>query len=118
MSTNDASPAASNATPAFPVYLGTNGHVVALNALDGIELWRRKLPDVSSGVISILVIGDDLYAAAYGHAYCLNRHTGEIVWKNGLKGLGYHPVTIACEGAASAFPPVAATIDQQTSSEG
>ena len=39
-----------------------------VTAAGTFELWRRKLPDVSSGVISILVIGDDLYAAAYGHA--------------------------------------------------
>lgn len=120
MSANPPAPASPDPalTAPFPIYAATAGHVLALNALDGVELWRRKLPDISSGVISIMVLGDDLYAAAYGHVYGLNRHTGEILWKNDLKGLGYSPVTLGCEGVGSTFPIVAAAAAQQTASEG
>jgi outer membrane protein assembly factor BamB len=100
------------------LYAATNGYVLALNPLDGAEVWRRKLPDVSgSAVICLLVFGDDLYAGGFGRLFCLNKHTGNILWRNDLRGMGYKSVTLAIEGLAPALPPLVAAVEAQRAAE-
>ncbi|MBL8761787.1 MAG: PQQ-binding-like beta-propeller repeat protein [Phycisphaerae bacterium] len=85
------------ATPAEPLYIGTNHHVAAIDTANGSELWRTKLPD-SMGIVTILVRGEVLFAGSGGHLYALDRFTGRILWHNGLKGLGHFPVTMGMLG--------------------
>lgn len=86
--------------PTEALYLATKRHVVAIAAHSGEEMWRTKLPEADlTGVISLLVKGDRLFAAGHGHVYCLSRATGEVVWSNQLPKLGYHHIILAMEGA-------------------
>lgn len=86
------------------LFVGIKGHVVALEAYDGTERWRTKL--VGNDFVSVASDGDRLYAAARGEVFCLDRTTGTVLWRNGMKGLGW--------GLASLLPPGALTTGGET----
>ena len=67
--------------------IGIGRYVVRLDATIGKELWRTKLK--SSQVVTLLGEGNRVYAGAGGELFCLERESGQILWENGLKGLGY-----------------------------
>ncbi|MSU78873.1 MAG: hypothetical protein EXS16_12360 [Gemmataceae bacterium] len=58
----------------------TGGSVQCFNAKDGKELWAKSFPN---GIIdSPAVDGHRIYFGCRdGHAYCINRATGETIWK-------------------------------------
>ena len=95
------------------VYIGIKGHVVAIAAVLGEELWRTKVN--RAAFITICVRPDAIYAGASGYLFCLDPSTGAIKWENGLPGLGNGLITfgesaatIASETAASAAAAAAA----------
>ncbi|HPF39358.1 MAG TPA: PQQ-binding-like beta-propeller repeat protein [Phycisphaerae bacterium] len=94
------------------LYIGTHRYVAAIDPATGEELWRTKLPHGGFSVPSILIKGPFLYVGHAGYAYCLSRRYGEIVWENGLKGLGYQTVVMAMEGAEGTSSHVAAAVAQ------
>ncbi len=49
-----------------------------------------------------MVQGQHLYVGHAGHAYCLDKKSGDILWENGLRGMGYYPVMLTMEGAQAA----------------
>lgn len=61
-----------------PLYIGTNGHVVALDPWTGVELWRTKLPRcVGMGaIVSITVKHNLLFAGARAASGAWTRATG------------------------------------------
>src|SRR5205823_236265 len=75
---------------------GTAETVVCLSAETGKEKWKftypvgpyweRNIGWARGGVRATpLVDGDRVYTlGAIGHLHCLNRHTGEVVWKTNL----------------------------------
>ena len=78
------------------LYLGIQGHAVALDGATGAEMWRTKL---TTGAL-VNVVADDryLYAAAQGRVFCLDPATGTVLWKNPLKGLGLGLVSLVAPG--------------------
>jgi outer membrane protein assembly factor BamB len=94
--------------------LGINGYVVAINKNDGNEIWRTKLK--SSSITVVTSDADKIYATTAGHLYCLDKLTGQQLWVNSLKGLGYGTAIIdlgnqasAASGAAEAAKVAATT---------
>lgn len=79
--------------PRDRVYVGAQGHVVALEGVSGREVWRTKVR--GRGFVTVGVQGERLLAATGGYLYCLDPVTGSIVWENGLKGLGLGIVSIS-----------------------
>ncbi len=77
------------------LFLGVGGHVVALDAATGQELWRTKLK--SSSVTTIWSVGPRIYAGSQGEVFCLDAAVGHILWHNKLKGLG--PGVVAFPGS-------------------
>ncbi len=69
------------------LYVGVSGRVVCLRKSDGKELWRTKLPN-HSGITTILVEQDIVFAATSGIVFALNSRTGDIQWQNNLKASG------------------------------
>lgn len=69
------------------LFIGINGHVVAIDKVTGEQCWRTKLKSASITVVSS--DGDRVFAAASGFLYCLNGADGAQLWCNQLKGLGY-----------------------------
>ena len=100
------------------IYCGTKGHVFCLNVRDGAEVWRTKLkaPGIlnpaASEDVTVLLAGEVLVAAANGHAWGLKASTGEVLWHNGLPGLGNRFITMCTEQVSVQYVHV------QTSSPG
>ena len=84
------------------LYIGSNGHVCAINPQTGEELWRTSLKTgtLSSTTyqdVAVIVREDIIYAGCYGHLFALSRD-GTILWHNPLKGLGHNDISLAFEG--------------------
>lgn len=85
------------------LYIGCNGSVVAVRTSDGAELWRTSLPPGSSTFLSPTIQQDvcllhhdgRVFAGCYGHLYCLDGVSGQVLWHNELRGLGHNDVTLA-----------------------
>ena len=91
------------------LYIGTGKHVVALDPVSGAEVWRAVLEKGSTtNVLSLLVRGEDLYVGRGGYVWCFNRLTGQKLWENGLKGMGFGFVSLAVEGAETQLAELAA----------
>ncbi len=82
------------------LYIGIGGHVVAIEASTGQELWRTKLRRTS--FVTVMVRNDAIFGGAAGHLYCLDPATGAIRWHNGLDGLGTSLVSFGDPVAAAA----------------
>ena len=90
------------------LYIGTSRFVAALDPQTGEEIWRVKLPHSGSPIVSLILEKNSLFAGHGGYLYRLDKRTGSIVWENGLRRMGYHPVLPAMEGAASSSAAAAA----------
>ncbi len=75
--------------------IGVAGHVVAIDATTGTELWRTKLK--GSDIVTLSVQGDRVYAGARGELFCLDAQSGSILWRNPLKGLGWGLIAFGTE---------------------
>lgn len=102
------------------VYLGLKGHVVAVDKKDGATLWQTKLKGgLASGdrFVTLLIEDARVYAHTCGELFCLDADTGEILWNNGLEGLGYDIGSLASEGISSAAAPALAHRRRQEASK-
>ena len=82
-------PRASKPSPANKLlFVGTHGHVAAINKTNGRKVWSTSLPKSGYGVVSILPEDGQLLCACGGYVFALDPLTGDILWTNGLRGLG------------------------------
>ena len=84
------------------LYIGSNGHVSAIDVNTGQEIWRRKLKEgllnsTSYEDVAVIVRDGIIYAGCSGHLFALSPQ-GEILWHNPLKGLGHNDISLAFEG--------------------
>jgi outer membrane protein assembly factor BamB len=90
--------------PQDTLYIGTNGHVAAIDTANGNERWRTKLgqgfTSTAQADVTILLDGDRLLAGSMGHLYCIDATNGAVVWQNDLEGLGYNDITMAMAGTS------------------
>jgi outer membrane protein assembly factor BamB len=90
------------------LYIGCHGHVAAIAAATGTELWRTAL---GTGLLSMTAHQDvcllenagRVFAGCQGHLFCLDTSTGEVLWHNRLEGLGHNEVTLAMAGQSVQF---------------
>jgi outer membrane protein assembly factor BamB len=78
--------------------LGMKGGVTAYNKANGRRLWRTQFGSrFFSGGGFVSIVADELcvYACGQGELFCLDLFTGKILWKDGLKGMGYGIATLA-----------------------
>lgn len=89
------------------LYIGTNGHVAAIDAENGQEFWRTKLgaglEPAAYADVCVLEHGSRIFAGAMGHLFCLDARTGVVIWRNDLKGMGHNDVTLAMAGKSIQF---------------
>ena len=88
--------------------VGSNGYVSRIDTGSGEELWRTTLLSGLFGGstctdVSVLVRGQIVFAGTHGHLFCLALDSGQILWKNELKGMGYNDVALAMEGVSIQF---------------
>jgi outer membrane protein assembly factor BamB len=88
------------------LYIGIGGHLVAIAASSGEELWRCKLK--GSSYVTISVRPNAVYAGAAGELFCVDPSSGEIRWQNRLTGLGRGVIAF---GDASSISVAAAAMD-------
>jgi len=70
------------------LFVGTNGHVVALLKKTGEIVWKTSLPKTGYSVVSIVLEENTLFCSTGGRVFALAPDTGEILWENPLKGMG------------------------------
>jgi outer membrane protein assembly factor BamB len=68
------------------IFVGLNGYALALHRDTGEIVWSNS--EMHSGYVTLLLDGDRLIASTSGAIYCLDPHTGKILWHNPLKGYG------------------------------
>lgn len=96
------------------VYLGIKGHVIALNRLTGDEVWKTELK--GSSFVQVFRDEEYLYAAARGEIFCLAPDSGQVLWHNPLKGLGWDLASLASDaplGHASDISLMATSVQRQ-----
>src|SRR5207249_7125236 len=81
------------------VFIGIKGSVVALNRATGEQVWAT--PFGGSGFVNVVVEDGSIFATYGGQAFSLDAFTGEVLWKNGLKGFRFGLSTIATERRAA-----------------
>jgi len=87
--------------PRDRIYVGVAGHVAALEAITGREVWRTKLR--GRGFVTTGLAGERVIAATGGHLFALDPVTGALLWDNELKGLGFGLISIPGAGDSSAL---------------
>lgn len=90
-------------------YLGTKGHVVAVDVETGKELWRTYVR--TSTITNVAVSGDVVLVYAKGHLFGLRKGSGKVMWENKLDGLGYGCGILGVEGGQNAA--LASAVQQQ-----
>lgn len=73
--------------------IGIKGTVLAIYCATGVEKWTTHLH--GKGFVHVLLDGGRLFAATHGMVFRLDPGSGEIRWKNELKGMGFGLITIA-----------------------
>ena len=88
------------------LFLGVGGHVVAVDAATGEEIWRTKLK--STTFTTVWSDGKRVYAGAQGELFCVDAAAGNVLWHNTLKGLGRGIVAFPGSGLEAAAAVAAA----------
>lgn len=78
-----------NDAPRYHDYLfvGTHGHVLAVNKKTGKTVWSTSLPRTGYSVVSIVFEDGGLFCASGGRVFRLSPSSGRVVWDNGLPGM-------------------------------
>ncbi|NLW86705.1 MAG: PQQ-binding-like beta-propeller repeat protein [Planctomycetes bacterium] len=88
-------------TRANLIFVGTHGHVRALDKHTGAEVWTTSLPGTAYSLVILLCEDGIVFAGANGKLFALHPSSGEILWRNELPGLRYGPMTLATTTAAT-----------------
>jgi outer membrane protein assembly factor BamB len=85
------------------LFIGSNGHVCAIDPQSGVEIWRTRLQEsvfsaTRSEDVSVIVKEGTVYAGSQGHLFALSGSSGDILWHNELKGLRFNEISLAFEG--------------------
>lgn len=90
------------------MYIFSNGRVAAIDKKTGDIVWEIKLKEYFKSAVrmfygQISVENDKVFVGASGMLFCLNAKDGSLLWKNELKGWGYHFVSLANAGGDGAM---------------
>jgi len=97
------------------LYVGTHGHVLALDKQSGESLWATSLPASGYQVVSIIHEDGLLFCGSGGHVYGLDPADGSILWSNDLPGMGHGRVYLAT--ARSSTPAILPAADGAAAEE-
>jgi len=93
--------------PLNALFILSNGRLAAINKKNGEIIWETKLKQYLNSKLSLTigqlqVEGEKIYVGCSGIILCLRAKDGSLVWKNELKGWGYHFVSMANLGSEAA----------------
>ncbi len=89
------------------IYAACYGYVTCLDAETGGEVWSaeaKRLGEPASLALDLGTPDGMVLAGGGGMMYAFSARSGDRLWKNGLPGLNYHPVTLRVPGALVAQP--------------
>jgi outer membrane protein assembly factor BamB len=90
------------------LFIGTYGHVRALDKKTGQDRWQTNLSSTGYEVVTLLHEDGVLFAGTCGHVFALDAATGVILWRNDLIGLSHKHMTMATTLADTARMLIAA----------
>lgn len=94
------------------MFVGSGRTIVALDRFSGRPLWRRKLPRMFGGFMTIIASEREVYVGRGGYVYCLDARSGEPIWERGL-GAGGGMVMMTMHGQSTNDLAVVAAIQAQ-----
>ncbi len=105
------------------MFVGSGRTVTALDRFSGRTVWRRKLPRMFGGYLTIAATEREVYAGRGGYVYCFDALSGVPLWERGLQsGGGMVMMAMAGQGMneAAAFGAVqqAAAVSAAAASSG
>lgn len=81
------------------VFLGLKNRVAAPGRNDGQMVWTTELPGgLGDGFVTLSCDDRRVFACAHGQFHCLDLFSGQILWRNELKGYGYGIASICLPG--------------------
>ena len=83
------------------LFVGTYGHVRAIDKKRGRMVWDTSLPKTGYDVVTLLHEDGLLFAASKGQLFALDPETGRIRWRNALKNMGHGHLLLATTRVAS-----------------
>ena len=90
------------------VFVGLRNCVTALGKNDGQIVWTTQLPGgMGTGFVTVSCDDRRVFACAAGKIHCLDVFSGQLLWTNPLKGLGYDIASICLHDGQSASPAAA-----------
>lgn len=81
-----------------------DGYVACLAEQDGRILWHTYIGISSPASISLDQSCSRLFIACAGMVFALVSQSGDLIWNNELKGMGYHHVSMRVPDTISAQP--------------
>lgn len=91
--------------------LGVKGSVVAFRRDTGEQLWSTHLK--SGSFVTVVTDEKRVYAHTGGALFCLDLFTGDGLWNDPLKGLGYGLGSLAGAGISGAAASNVSELQQQ-----
>lgn len=98
------------------LFVGTHGHVLALEKTTGQRVWERSLPRTGYSVVSIVYEDGALYCASGGRVFALDPATGDVRWENYLPGMGsglVYLTTMQSNDTEAVMATLAAQVEQR-----
>ncbi|MEO7413945.1 MAG: PQQ-binding-like beta-propeller repeat protein [Opitutaceae bacterium] len=83
--------------------LGIKGSLVAFRRDTGEQLWKVHLK--SNEFVTVVTDETRVYAHTKGELHCVDLLTGQTLWSDPLKGLGYDLASIAGPGLSAPSSP-------------
>src|SRR5262245_3475642 len=73
----------------FPIVVGANGHVAAIDRQTGAEIWRTNVAENAGpgGTMDVVVDADRVFVGTNGILLCLELKTGRELWRSEIKGM-------------------------------
>lgn len=100
------------------MFVGCGRTVIALDRFTGRPAWKRKLPRILGGFMTILATDREVYVGRGGYVYCLDAHSGQPLWERGLSS-GSGMVMMTMRGSSTNdLAAVAAIQAQQAATAG
>lgn len=93
------------------IIIGMKGRVLGVNKANGERMWETHLK--SSGFVNVYVESDRVYASTRGELFCLEARSGQLLWHNKMKGLGYGTVCFGWDPANQAAQSAHLAAQQQ-----
>jgi outer membrane protein assembly factor BamB len=89
------------------LYAATSGGVTCVDPASGKVIWSttiRGLAEPATLALDPRPPGVHLIASCAGMLFGLDADSGALLWEDGLKGMGYHPVCVRVVGGVVAEP--------------